>query len=117
MTNALSVRPDDTFADIRFTRSASGHVQSAWWSYNWRFYNPDGPYVGGSHFHMLRQRSIDAFCAALGVKERDVLVSVRTNPIDGEIEWRCGTAKPVQLPVPKIEQPKIVAIKSPVIDV
>lgn len=98
MSDIVSVAPQSDFSAIAFTRSASGHVQSPWWSYDWKRYNPDGPYQIGSHFHDLRTRSISAFAHALGLREFDIMVSVRENPIDGQLEWRCGTARPVQLP-------------------
>lgn len=99
-----SVTPNADFSDIRFSRSATGHVHSAWWSYDWNKYNPDGPYQIGSHFHGLRESSISAFAYALGIQDRNVMVSVRTNPIDGALEWRCGTSFPIELPKPRLTQ-------------
>lgn len=101
MSDAIAVVPQCDFADIRFTRSPSGHIHSAWWSYDWKKYNPSGPYQIGSHFHSLRASSISAFAYALGIQERDVMVSVRENPVDGQLEWRCGTSRPVELRQPK----------------
>lgn len=101
MSDAITVTPAFDFRAIRFTRSSSGHIQSPWWSYNWKEFNPSGPYQCGSHFHGLRAQSVAAFASALGIQERHVVVSVRENPIDGQLEWRCGTSYPIELPKPK----------------
>lgn len=105
MTDAITVVPQFDFAGLQFTHSPSGHLQSFWWGYDCKKYNPRGPYQIGSHFHALRERSISAFASALGISERDVMVSVRENPIDGALEWRCGSAHPVQLP--KVKAPRL----------
>lgn len=104
MSSSIIVRPDSPIL-VQFTRSATGHVQSCWWSYPWKDYNPDGPYAIGSHFHALRAQSISAFASALGIREDRVIVSERKSPIDDQLEWRCGTAGPVELP--KIQLPKL----------
>lgn len=101
MTEIVPVSPDSPFPAMQFTRSASGHVHSCWWSYDWKRYNPDGLYVCNSHFHQLRAQSISAFAYALELHERNVMVSVRENPITGDTEWRCSTQFPVKLPVRK----------------
>lgn len=94
----VEVAPGERFAGLGFTRSKSGHIHSPWWSYYWKKYNPHGPYQWGSHFHSLKDASVSAFSSALGVDPYYVVVSVRTNPIDGQLEWRCGTAHPHDLP-------------------
>ncbi len=105
MTSAITVTPAFDFAGLQFTRSKTGHVQSMWWSYDWKRYNPSGPYQIGSHFHGLRAQSIAAFASTLGVPENEVLVSVRDNPHDGQLEWRCGSAHPV--PLLKVKAPRL----------
>jgi hypothetical protein len=108
MTDIVPVTPDTPLSEftdtIQFSCSATGHIHSCWWSYDWKRYNPGGPYVVGSHFHMLRCNSISAFALALGIPQSEVMVTVRKNPIDGEHEWRCGTQHPCELPKPKLTQ-------------
>ena len=94
-----SVAPSFDFRGVMMTRSKTGHVHSFWWSYDWRAYNLSGPYVYGSHFHGLRDASVRAFAEALKIDPYYVVVSVRTNPVDWQLEWRCGSAHPVEIPL------------------
>lgn len=95
-----AVTPDFDFTGIRFTRSKTGHVHSPWWSYDWRKYNDHSPYTIGSHFHWLRERSMDAFASTLGLQHEDVICSQRENQQTMELEWRIGTIHPHRAHLP-----------------
>lgn len=88
------------FSDITLTQSVTQHVHSAWFTYDWKKYNPDPHCTIGSHFHWVRERSVAAFAAAIGISTNEVMVTERKDPATGELQWRCGSKYPVRLLVP-----------------
>lgn len=95
-----AVTPEADFSTIRFSRSKSGHVHSAWWSFDWRRYDKVSPYTVGSYWHGVRRASQCAFARALGLREEDTICSQRENSVTGDLEWRIGTIHPHRQHIP-----------------